>query len=248
MREHETAVVYVVSPNRKDQLLQSLRSLLASGSRVDLIRICCVAAQPRRWRFADPRVSFEHVEPLFGEYFHGNKLYLCDTHAERVVFLDADTVVLRPLERIWERREESFLARRGTAMRSAKWDAAVWRGLLRTVGGQRVPMFNAGVLVFQNGSHRQLKNAWNQILLRFLVGELPPPVPDKRMLEQWALAMAVAQEGISYVELGRRAHAFAWQKESPDNAIVFHYGDRLFRRLRVPPPAGPGLAESLMRR
>jgi hypothetical protein len=78
LRQHETAVVYVVSPDREEQVLRSLSSLLTLGSRFDTVRICCVGPRPRHWCFADPRISVEAVEPMFGDYFFGNKWYLCD--------------------------------------------------------------------------------------------------------------------------------------------------------------------------
>jgi hypothetical protein len=230
MTQDETAVVYVVSPDREDQLFRSLDSLLISGSSFETVRICCTGCPPGHWRFADPRVRVETVEPLYGKYFYGNKLHLCDTHASRVIFLDADTVVLRPLDALW-RCPPELLARRGTAMSLPGWNRRAWRSLFRDLGSHEVPMFNAGMLIFQRGSHARVKAAWHSNLLRFLAGDLPHPWPDKRMFEQWSLAVAVAQTGTSFGELGSQAHAFGWQEEPADGVTVFHYGNRHFNRL-----------------
>jgi len=165
--------------------------------------------------------------PLFGPYFYGNKLYLCDTPAQRVIFLDADTLVLRPIGALWQDRPHDFLARRGTAMATSNWNRAVWRNLFFSSGTTELPMFNAGVLVFQRGAHRRIKHCWSNLLTRFLTGALPMPNPDKRMYEQWALAMALSQKQISFEELGLEDHAFGWQNESPHKTTIFHSGSRL---------------------
>jgi hypothetical protein len=227
----QTAVVYVVSPDRGEQLLRSLDSLLRSRSQFELVRICCVGRPPGHWRFADSRIRVETVAPLFGRYFYGNKLHLCDTPARRVVFLDADTLVLRSLGTLWKNRGASFLARRGSAMARSTWNQPVWHELFAGAGTKEIPMFNAGVLVFQGGSHARLKGRWKALLLRFLAGDLPAPYHDRRMMEQWSLALAVAQEGISFGELGPESHAFGWQADSAVGATVFHYGHRHFDEL-----------------
>jgi hypothetical protein len=238
--QFNTAVVYVVSPDRGEQLLRSVHSLVRSGSRFDLVRVCCVGPQRGNWRFADPRIRIEPVAPLFGRYFYGNKLHLCDTPASRVIFLDADTLVQRSLGTLWQNRSVDFLARRGTAMAAANWNRAVWRNMFIGTGKEEVPMFNAGVLVFQGGSHHRIKHTWHSLMTRFLAGALPMPNPDKRMYEQWALAMAVAQDGISFAELGPEEHAFRWQNEHSERATIFHFGNRFFRSL---PPVLPDGAD-----
>jgi hypothetical protein len=179
----------------------------------------------------DSRVFWEPVEPLFGPYFYGNKLHLCDTDAERAVFLDSDTVVLRPLQDLWRFRPQALLARPGAAMAMPNWNRETWRGLCETIGARPVPMFNAGLLVFQGNSHRKLKRTWETLLLRFLSGDFPHPNPDKRMFEQWSLALAVAHDQITFAELDSKSHAFGWLRESQVDATVFHFGNRLFREL-----------------
>jgi hypothetical protein len=210
--------------------------LLKSGSQFDLVRICCVGTTTGPWRFADPRIQVQSVQALFGRYFYGNKLHLCDTRARRVIFLDADTLVLHPISTLWQSRTEDFLARPGTAMSTSNWNQAVWRNMFFSSGTKAVPMFNPGLLVFQRGAHHRLKRTWHDLMTRFLAGILPMPHPDKRMYEQWALAMAVAQERISFAELGPEEHAFGWQNESPDGATVYHSGNRFFSSL---PPGFP---------
>jgi hypothetical protein len=51
------------------------------------------------------------------------------------------------------------------------------------------------------------------------------------MAEQLAISVAVAPEGLSFAELGSKAHAFGWQKEPSEGATVFHYGNHPFSQL-----------------
>jgi hypothetical protein len=236
-----TTIVYVVSPDREVELFSSLSSLLASASKFDQVRICCVGTPPPHWRFVDERVILERVEPLFGEYFFGNKLHLCDSEAGRVVFLDADTVVLRPLNSIWENRTEQFLARpeRPVSLHPwgicrpdctcGSWKPKVWRQLFEIIQVEEIPLFNAGLLIFQRSSHVQIRDSWSALLRSFLRRALPFPSRDTRMLEQWSLAMAVANERLSFAELGPETHAFGWMEEDATKCAVFHFGHYFWR-------------------
>ncbi len=239
--EGRTTIVYVVSPDREAQLFASLSSLLASASKFDRVRICCVGVPPPHWRFADERIAVEVVEPLFGEHFFGNKLHLCDTAADRVVFLDADTVVLQPLDRIWANRTEHFLARPerpvmrhlsglcSASCTCGTWNPKVWQQLFETIKAEEVPMFNAGLLIFQHSSHLRIRYSWKTLLHRFYRRALPFPSRDERMLEQWSLAMAIASEKFSFAELGPETHAFGWLGNDGAGCTVFHFGDHLWR-------------------
>jgi hypothetical protein len=218
------AVVYVVSPDRELQLFRSLYSLLCSGTNFDLIQIYCVGGRLSRWCFADPRISLKTVGPLFGDYFYGNKLYLCETSATTLIFLDADTVVLRPLDLLWQGLKADFLARPGSTMVLPTWNHGVWSNLFQNIDRSPIPMFNSGVLVFQNAVHLRLKDSWRALLLRFLNFGLPWPYPDGRLFEQWSLAMAIAQVGVPFAKLDSKGHAFGWCMESADEAVVFHSG------------------------
>jgi hypothetical protein len=223
--QRDVEVVYVVSPDRQAQLFRSLGSLFSSGTHFDLVRICCIGMRPPGWCFTDRRVSVEVLNPLFGEYFYGNKLYLCETVARTVVFLDADTVVLGPLEMLWRGVNADFFARPGSSMTLPAWKREVWHNLFREIDRDPIPMFNTGVLVFKNGAHLRVRASWRASLLRFLDAELPWPYPDGRQFEQWSLAMALAQEQIPFAELRSKDHAFGWCMEPVEGTVVFHYGN-----------------------
>jgi hypothetical protein len=227
-----TEVVYVCSPDREAQLVVSLGTLLRSGRGFDRIVVFGVGIQPSQWRFDDSRIIVKSVPPLFGKYFYGNKLHLCSRRAARVVFLDTDTMVQRPLHLLWDGRQEDFLARVGTAYEGSLWNKDVWNRTADAVGAPLVPMFNAGVLVFQNGAHRKIQQDWSAYIQKYLDGDLTPPYDDPRMPEQWGLALAIGHQNIQYSKLSRAEHAFGWVGEDYEATVVFHTGTEKYERYR----------------
>lgn len=223
-----TEVVYVCSPDREEQLAVSLSTLLGSGRPFDRVVIFCVGQMPPHWQFSDSRIVVKQVPPLFDEYFYGNKIYLCTRMASRVIFLDTDTVILRPLDLLWHGRDADLLARIGGAYGLSDWDSQLWRDTFRRVGASEVPMFNAGVLVFQNHAHHRIHADWLGCVTRYLAGELLPPFRDPRMAEQWALALAVGLANLRYTLLEPFEHSYAWRGDPHSEAVVFHTGSALF--------------------
>ncbi len=223
-RDQPTEIIYACTPDRSRQLRASIATLLRSGSSFDRIVVFWIGEEPCP-RFADSRVTILPSRRLFGDYVFGNKSYLCTRRAERVVFLDTDTFVLRPIELSWNEHDAEFLARVGSAYRDERWNPAAWRQGLASVGVKdEVPMYNCGLVVFQNGAHRRLTTDWEAQIWRYLRGELPPPCPDTRMPEQWALAQALAKHAIGQSRLGAREHTFGWCEDPTEETIVLHTG------------------------
>jgi SAM-dependent methyltransferase len=222
-RDQPTEVVYVCSPEREAQLASSLGTLVRSGSSFDRAVVLWIGER-RAPRFADPRIAVQPVPPLFDDYFFGNKVLLCARQAPRVVFLDADTFVLRPLDLLWDGRHADFLGRVGTAYEAPGWDEAAWAAARGAAGAAAMVMWNAGVLVFQNGAHLRIRQAWETFTRQYLDGHLPHPWLDPRMPEQWGLALALAASRVSCARLGAGDHAFGWQDEPFEEAVVLHTG------------------------
>jgi len=228
MDDDLTEVVYVCSPDREEQLLVSLNTLLRSGRGFDRIVIFCVGPVPSRWKFDDSRIIVKSVPPLFADYFYGNKLYLCTRSATRIVFLDTDTMIQRPLHLLWEGKNADLIARVGTAYDAAGWSSEVWKETFESAGTSSVPMLNAGLLVFQNHAHTRIHNEWLRYIQKYLSHELTPPCDDVRMPEQWALALAVGSTKLSYSLMSAADHACAWAGDSCDACVVFHTGNELY--------------------
>lgn len=223
-----TEVVYVCSPDREEQLLVSLATVLGSGRSFDRVVVFCVGEKPPHWSFTDPRIVVQQVAPLYGAYFFGNKVYLCRRRASRVVFLDTDTVVMRPLDLVWQDRDADLLGRPGAAYEYEHWNPDLWSGLFRQAGASDVPMFNAGLLVFQHHAHRRIRSEWPRVMAWYLTQALPFPFSDRQLGDQLALALAAGLVGLRCSALGPSEHAYGWRGESHLGAVVWHTGNESF--------------------
>jgi hypothetical protein len=236
-----TAIVYVLSADRHRQLAYSVATLLRSGTRFDRVVAFCIGADPG-WTFADPRVEVRAAPPLYDDYFYGNKLHACDVDAERVVFLDTDTLVFSPMDRVWSGEPADVIARVAIAYDGPQWDRAAWKEACDRFGGREIPMYNAGFVVFQNDAHRRLRDDWKRAIDAYRAGELRPPF-DPRMSDQYGLALAIANGRLAVAEMGRSEHTFGWMDPHIDRrTVVFHTAHPMFdwyvKQLRIPAPPG----------
>lgn len=231
----ETSVVYICSPDRYRQLALSLATLLRSGTRLDEIIVYCIGADPH-WTFGDDRVRVTPVADRWPDYFYGNKLYVCDVDAERVVFLDTDTLVFSPLDRVWNGRSAQVIARVAAAYDSSNWNAELWRETCSRFGMGIVPMFNTGFIVFQDGAHRRVRQVWQQAIELYRNKVLRPPLEkarrppfDERMCDQYGLPLALLAEHISYDTMTPREHTYGWREHTVGaDTVVFHTTNSLF--------------------
>jgi|GEM_PF-1774702 len=236
-----TEIVYVVSPdlNYQYQLFASLRSLLASGTSFDRIVIFCVGKRPKYWEFEDSRIVVEEVKNLNENYFFINKTHVCNRDAERLIFLDADTIIMKPIDSIYKNINSDLLARPVMGYPNSiwerslvleKWDLQKWVELLGMVGANPgTPYFNSGFFICQNGSHQKLSKIWLELYQRLLVGD-PMALFKAKWSEQAAFSLAVGVAGLSYHLLDRTAHCYAFSREKElfKDAIVYHTGGRFF--------------------
>jgi hypothetical protein len=235
-----TEIVYVCSSDRFHELSCSLQSLFNSKTDFDSVTVFRVGEAKEDWEPTDPRVRVKVVPPLFGGYFYGNKTYLCGQESDRVVFLDTDTLVLRPLDLLWANRDAGLLARVGTVFSNKAWNHAAWKAAFAKLDCSPLPMFNAGLLVFQNGSHRVIQKSWPKFIKEYLDNKITPPFPDVRMPEQFSLPLALASNGVTCDQLGPNEHCFGWERgtfeklESADgnieNIVVLHTGTDFFKK------------------
>ena len=217
----ETEVVYVCSPDWQHYLFTSLRSLLFSGSSFDRIVIYCVGKRPRSWRFQDSRITVEEVAPIVDGYFLSSKVYLTQRESNRVVFLDADTMVLKPLDLLYSNVPADFLGRVAGQYHSVNWNQQKWDDALRLVDAAPTPYFNCGLTIFQNGSQRRIRELWPDFIRRSLAGELVDLAP-RRFTEQISLSLAIGAAGLSHHMLDETEHAYGWRNEPYEGAVVFH--------------------------
>lgn len=225
-----TEVVYVCTPDRRQQLRTSLTTLVRSGTTLDAITVYLVGGNQADWSFSDPAIEVVAVPPVFPGYVFGNKVLLCDSDADRVVFLDTDTFVLNSIDRVWEMSEADVMARVATAYEDPRWDRVTWNATFAKHAAAPVPMFNAGMLLFSNGAHRRIKEAWRESICRYLRRELELPWADNRMPDQFGLSLGIALSKLSTFELGPREHVFGWARERHDqDSVVLHTGAGRFK-------------------
>jgi hypothetical protein len=228
-----TNIVYVCSPDWSDQLIVSLYSLLRSGTTFDKVIVFCVGTPPRNWVFRDPRVEIREKASrpeaaiLVEGSFYVNKAYVCESESERTVFLDADTVVRRPIDLIWSRSNADVIARLTARVFEPTWSKSLWDDVQTKVGGTPgYPYFNSGCVVFQNGAHRKLEKTWPDLISS--LGRGMPVFANAlhekgtRLTEQLALSLAMGVHNLPYSLMSPDDHTYLWCGEDYRNSIVLH--------------------------
>lgn len=235
-----TEVVYVCSPDWQSQLFVSLDSLLCSGSTFDRVTIYCVGTRPAAWRFRDPRVEVIEVAPraeqqsLTEGRFLVNKTYLCRRPAARVIYLDADTIVRQSIDCVWNNQTADVIGRVASRSLEPAWPRAQWQEALKTVGAtDEWPYLNSGFLIFQHAAQQRLEATWPALIVslcdsRAWLAALHGP--GTQLAEQLALSLAIAKAGLSWHLMTPEQHAFGWQPDPWDEAIVLHTSGSHFER------------------
>lgn len=237
-KQKGTEIVYLCSPNYESMLFTSVRSLLASNTLFDKLTIVCVGNKPRYWRFEDPRLSVEEVKNVDINFFLSNKAYyICKGRKyERLVYIDSDTIIMKPLNLIWENTSEDILARPASAYNSSshKWEPKKWSAIFSLFGKEEVPYLNAGLIIFQNFAHQKLDGIWFDFTQRALKENLfgldthSKGHKKLRFSEQYAFSLAVGIASLSYKVLDSFAQSYGWLNESFDNTCIYHTGGYLF--------------------
>lgn len=144
---------------------------------------------------------------------YGEKTWLSTLNDDTVVFLDCDTLVLGDIETVL-RGEFQFKARPGTSQVRQQG----WRELFDRFDEPYLDwMPNAGFLVFKDGLHQEIGEAWRTYVQSDL--EYRHDVNHK---EQYALALAVG--GSDAVQMTPNEHVMLWNDEFHPNGIVYHVG------------------------
>lgn len=222
-------IVYVCSPNRGDQLFISLRSLLTSGTSFRKVTIYCVGPVPASWRFSDPRFTVEEVPDIGDGFWMTNKIHLCRAEGDRVLFLDTDTIIMKPLDGFFV-DEADVAGRVSTYALWRSWNEGGWERLLQTHGAQCFfPYLSTGVIVFRRAIPAGLADAWLDITRKLRATTLPELDPRIRA-NQLAFSLACGVEGLSHSLLSQAEHTYGWRDEPSDGVTIYHAGTRRFFR------------------
>lgn len=234
--EASTEIVYVCSPNRwKHALFSSLRSLLASGSTFHRVVIFCVGKKPAYWKFEDPRIEVQEVSNCQEDFFFLNKLYAASRKSDRVIYLDTDTLILRPIDEIWEGNSLDLIARKASFCDKPKWNADAWREVLEQVGGRvDSPYLNAGFMIFQNGAQMKIKRLWREFTRGGLEGkyfDAGTIHSGRNFCEQIAFSLAASVSGVSVSLMNPQQLGFGWEREPFEKRVIYHTGGNRFDTL-----------------
>ncbi|MDJ0509863.1 MAG: hypothetical protein QNJ64_11490 [Crocosphaera sp.] len=228
-----TEIVYVCSPNQYENMLfTSLRSLLKTNSTFDKVTIFCIGKKPTAWEILDSRIQVVEVEPLRQDDFLINKTYALTSEAERVIFLDSDTLIINPIDSVYKNVTEDFIAKPASHYFQEN-NSSKWKALLKKSNCQDIPYFNSGFFIFQNSSHQRLLNTWREWNHQLLSDEsIPKNFHNKRsMAEQMALSLSLAESSLTYKCMEDYEHMFVWlktQKIDSEKGVVLHTGSKAF--------------------
>ena len=234
-----TEIIYVINPAWYKYFIISLHTLLASGTDFNAIRVFCVGGKLDKFRPKDKRIFLEEVPSLaVDDFFLINKVYSCKSLADRIVFLDADTLIFRPLHDIWADSKADFIGRHESFYEKEEFNQQYWKKILNSINAKSTtPYFNSGFFVFQNNAHKRIGKIWEEFIHKGLNRELFHPEKihwplGKRYTEQISFSLAIGALDLSYKIMDQREHIYGWNEEFEDVEIediaVLHTGGRQF--------------------
>jgi hypothetical protein len=223
----KTTIAYVVSPEWEHILYASLGSLFSSGSNFDEVKVICVGGKMKS-NFG--KCDVIEVKNVSKNNFLENKTHIEGIKTDRLAFLDADTIVLDELDKVWESEDADFIARKDQHYCSKNFEEEKWYSVLEEEDANVGPYFNSGFFVFQNRSHSNLE--WRNTCRKYV--EKPPKLlHGERWVEQISLSVAVHKSGLSYSCINEKDHLYGWEHEmgepkSLTGVKVYHTGAAQF--------------------
>jgi hypothetical protein len=226
-----TVITYVVSPGWELNLYVSLHSLVLSGTNYDYVKVFAVGGELSFLKEVDVPLEIEEVENKNENYFFENKTYLSSIDRERVIYLDSDTVVLNPINKVYEEKSEDFIGKFSHYYEDERFEAGKWRKILKENGADYSPYFNAGFVIFQNGSQKLIQEDWISILRDNLDKIEEKEFMGRDMSEQIALSTSVSKNNLSKAKMQSQEHIYGWKTPPRDldisgEEIVYHTGSR----------------------
>jgi hypothetical protein len=215
-------VAYVCSSDYWRQLFLSIRSLYASDSHFDSVRIFVTGEDKPNWKFGDDRIKLTSVPDIGSGFWMLNKTHVCNSKYETVILLDVDTLVLGKIDTVYSRGGVDVIARCAPRVKAGYHDEEQWKQRISRFGCSDYPYLSSGFVVFQNGSHRRIKESWIDITKKILKGE-GDEEPDWHA-NQDAFSIACCAEGVDLGLMKEKEHAYAMIGEEPEGATVYHLG------------------------
>jgi hypothetical protein len=239
----KTVVVYVASPDKEINIYASIHSLVRSGTSFDKIKVFSVGGKMDKLKKTKIPIEINAVSNKNHNYFLENKTYIGNVNCERLVYMDADTISLNPINKVWKGVNKDFIGRLCTPIEKNenKKIKDQWRSMLNDFGAKKItPYFNSGFLVFQNKSHKKICKVWEHTMQKvtekrekneFLKNS------KKRLREQISLSIAISKSNVSYKKMKKHEHVYGWivppkSKMLDNKSVVYHTGSRGDRHIK----------------
>jgi hypothetical protein len=184
-------------------------------------------------------IDVEVVDNKNGEYFPQNKTYISGIEADRLIYLDADTIVLDSIDKVWKGAQFDFLASHDSFYRSAsRAKREQWSKILTGYGCQEGPYFNSGFLVFENNSQQKIGECWEDICEREWQKGTESKLSQfqgRWTTEQMALSVAALREIGDIGAMKGNHHVYGWEKgprSVQSDSVVYHTGSRGERHIK----------------
>lgn len=215
-------IVYVCSPNYWRQLFLSIRSLYASGSNFDSVRIFVTADEDPGWNFKFDEIKVSTVPDIGNGFWMLNKTHLCRSSCSTVIFLDVDTVILSEIDEVYIDKKSDIIARRAPRVEYEYHDKEAWRERISKYGCSGYPYLSSGFVVFKNKSQKEIRDSWIEITKEILRGERGE-TPDWHA-NQDAFSISCCVEGMELSLMNKEDHSYAMMGENPEDSVVYHLG------------------------
>jgi len=226
-----TVVAYVVSPGWELNLYMSLHSLELSNTSYDYIKVFSVGGELKFLENLNLPIQFESVRDKNDKYFPENKTYITSINEERIIYLDADTIVLKPIQKVYGGVNVDFIGRYTHYYESEGFEEERWNKILERNNTKYSPYFNSGFIIFQNYSQKELKSEWEILSRRNLKNMKERELMGKRVSEQIALSACISKNGLSVKKMKKKEHVYGWETTPKDldtneEEVVYHTGSR----------------------
>jgi hypothetical protein len=173
----------------------------------------------------------EAVPDISTQMWMENKVHLSRVDSDRVLFIDTDTIVLKPLQHVFNDDGRDVAGRVATASQQSSWRSSAWDAVLHRYGAASFfPYLNTGLLYFQAGAHRRLTPLWLDIT-RDLLKEKANPFGNPGQSNQQAFSLACGALSFSFKLLSPREHAYGWMGDDYHDAHVYHTGKQWIKRV-----------------
>jgi hypothetical protein len=221
-----------------------LQSLRRAGTQLDVV---VFASQDAALDVRDiPNVRVTTVADMHENVNIEKWHRLSSVEAERVVFLDADTVCLQPLELLLDRYRTEDLYARQEAGTQRPWDKVAdarfpaqvdWQAFARScnLAPPTLPVVNCGVMIFNHWATRRLTDcidALCELYHRWDSGADAYPCSNRHIMDEVALAAALHRRGSPSLGLISPEHVPFYAEltsDFPAPAFVLHVWSGLYR-------------------